>query len=151
MENEGLIANADNSEANDLASIETQRTQQAPIQPIEPLQQQQSAPTNIESNPIVQNIILEPVNQAPTGINQNPSQGGVNGPLPSELTGWNWGAFLMSWIWAIGNKTYIGLLALLSPISLIVSIVLGVKGNEWAWKNRKFESRVNIKNVHLIR
>ncbi len=72
---------------------------------------------------------------------------GPNGPLPEELKGWNWGAFLMTWIWAIGNQTYIGLLALISPISLIMAIVLGIKGNEWAWQNRKFESVDQFKKV----
>lgn len=83
---------------------------------------------------------------APTGVSTAGS-GGLNGAFPQELGGWNWGAFFLSWIWAIGNSTWIGLLALISPISLIVAIILGVKGNEWAWQNRKFESVEQFKAV----
>ena len=34
----------------------------------------------------------------------------------------NWGAFLLNWIWGIGNKTYITLIIV--PISLIPQIGL---------------------------
>lgn len=70
----------------------------------------------------------------------------LNGPFPEELNKWNWGAFFLNWIWAIGNKTWIGLLAI-SPISVIMYIILGIKGNEWAWQNRKFESVEQFKKV----
>ena len=33
--------------------------------------------------------------------------------IPDGVRGWSWGAFLLNWIWAIGNKTWIGLLALI--------------------------------------
>lgn len=82
---------------------------------------------------------------APTGV--TPSAGGPNGPFPEELRGWNWGAFFLNWIWAIGNSVWIGLLALLGPIALIMAIILGIKGNEWAWQNRKFESVEQFKKV----
>jgi hypothetical protein len=29
---------------------------------------------------------------------------------PDGVAGWSWGAFLLNWIWAIFNKSYIGLL-----------------------------------------
>lgn len=29
--------------------------------------------------------------------------------VPDEVKGWNWGAFTFSWIWGIGNKTYLPL------------------------------------------
>lgn len=65
---------------------------------------------------------------------------GPNGQFPEELRRWNWGAFFGSWLWAIANNVYVGLLALIPPLHLIISIVLGMKGNEWAWKHRRFES-----------
>ncbi|MCL0038599.1 hypothetical protein M1N10_06280 [Thermodesulfovibrionales bacterium] len=67
--------------------------------------------------------------------------------IPDEIKGWNWGAFLLSWIWAIGNSTWIGLLALIPYVGLVMMIILGVKGNEWAWKNRKWESVEHFKRV----
>lgn len=84
---------------------------------------------------------------APAAPVTSNASGGLNGPFPAELSGWNWGAFLMSWIWAIGNSVWIGLLALIGPISLIVAIILGLKGNEWAWQHRKFENVEQFKKV----
>lgn len=62
----------------------------------------------------------------------------LNNPaeIPRELDRWNWGAFLLNWIWGIGNSTLIALLALIPGINLIVMIVLGMRGSRWAWRNR---------------
>jgi hypothetical protein len=53
--------------------------------------------------------------------------------VPEEVKGLNWGAFLLNWIWAIGNQVWIGLLALVPCINLFVAIYLLIKGNELAW------------------
>lgn len=55
--------------------------------------------------------------------------------LPPEARGWNWGAFLLSWIWGLGNRTPIALLALIPVVNFVMMFVLGAKGNAWAWKN----------------
>jgi hypothetical protein len=34
-------------------------------------------------------------------------------PIPPEIDRWNWGAFLLNWIWGVGNNTFIGLLTLI--------------------------------------
>lgn len=62
-----------------------------------------------------------------------------SGPFPTELAGWNWGAFFMGWIWALGMSNVIGFL-LSFFLSGIGNIIVGIKGNEWAWKSRKFDS-----------
>lgn len=62
-----------------------------------------------------------------------------SGPFPAELAGWNWGAFFMGWIWALGMSNVIGFL-LSFFLSGIGNIIVGIKGNEWAWKSRKFDS-----------
>jgi hypothetical protein len=62
------------------------------------------------------------------------------GVIPDGIKGWSWGAFFLSWIWAIGNRTWIGLLALIPYVGFIMAIVLGFKGREWAWKNKEWES-----------
>jgi hypothetical protein len=72
-------------------------------------------------------------------------QGFLQGEVPEEIKEWNWGAFLLTWIWGIGNKVWVALLGLLSlvPIpfaGLAVAIVLGIKGNEWAWQCKKWDS-----------
>jgi hypothetical protein len=59
---------------------------------------------------------------------------------PDEIKGWSWGAFFLNWIWAIGNKSYIGLLALIPYVGFIVSIYLGLKGRQLAWKNKRWDS-----------
>ena len=100
--------------------------------------------------------------------------------IPPEIQGWNWGAFLLGPIWAIGNRVFLGLLGCLPAIAFCMSfivglivgpgsflfpvpvtimlliyglpayvwvaiyvlgmIVLGCKGNEWAWAKRSWES-----------
>src|SRR6202040_3092399 len=41
--------------------------------------------------------------------------------IPAEIKRWNWGAFLLNWIWGIGNQTYIALLALIPGFGFIWS------------------------------
>lgn len=59
---------------------------------------------------------------------------------PEGVKGWSWGAFFFNWIWAIFNKSYIGLLAFLPYIGFIFAFYLGFKGRELAWKNKHWES-----------
>ena len=53
----------------------------------------------------------------------------------SELGKWNWGAFSLGWIWGASNKCYIALLQLIPIpfVSLVMSILLGIYGNRWAY------------------
>ena len=67
--------------------------------------------------------------------------------VPDGIRGWSWGAFLLSWVWAIGNKTWIGLLALIPYVGLIMAIVLGIKGREWAWQNKEWDSIEHFQRV----
>lgn len=73
-------------------------------------------------------------------VQPNTSGLGKDSVIPEEIKGWSWGGFLWTWIWAIGNKTWVGLLGLIYPINLIIAIILGIKGREWAWRNKKWES-----------
>ena len=76
---------------------------------------------------------------------QNTSGQGAASVVPDEIKGWNWGAFFLNWIWSIGNNVWIGLLALI--LGIIMSIILGIKGSEWAWQNRRWESVEQFKTV----
>jgi hypothetical protein len=67
--------------------------------------------------------------------------------VPPELDRWNWGAFLLGWIWGIGNNTYIALLALVPGLGLIMHGVLGAKGSTWAWQNGHWDSVAHFKRV----
>ncbi|MDP2720501.1 MAG: ribonuclease G, partial [bacterium] len=52
-----------------------------------------------------------------------------------------------SWIWAIGNSVWIGLLALVPYVGFIMSIVLGIKGREWAWQAKHWDSVEHFNKV----
>lgn len=68
--------------------------------------------------------------------------------VPEEIKGLNWGAFLLNWIWGIGNQVWIALLALIPCINLFVAIYLLIKGNELAWQSgRQWESVEQFKAV----
>lgn len=56
--------------------------------------------------------------------------------IPAELDRWNWGAFLLNWIWGVGNSTFIALLALIPGVNFVMMFVLGARGSRWAWRNR---------------
>jgi len=60
--------------------------------------------------------------------------------IEKELSKWNWGAFFLNWFWGIFNKSYLTLFALIPLLGAIWAIVCGIKGNEWAWRNKKWES-----------
>lgn len=67
--------------------------------------------------------------------------------IPAEIRRWNWGAFLLNWIWGIGNNTYIALLTLIPIVGLIMPFVLGAKGSAWAWRNGRWDSVEHFKRV----
>ena len=60
--------------------------------------------------------------------------------VPEEIKGWNWGAFLLAPLWSFNNRVGIGLLTWVPLVGFWMAIALGVKGNEWAWKSRKWQS-----------
>jgi hypothetical protein len=70
----------------------------------------------------------------------NTSGQGAAAVLPAGVDRWNWGAFLLSWVWGIGNSTFIALLALVPFVNLVMPFVLGARGSEWAWRNKRWES-----------
>jgi hypothetical protein len=69
------------------------------------------------------------------------------GALPPGVDRWNWGAFLLNWIWGLGNNTFVALLALVPFVNVIMVFVLGAKGSEWAWRNKRWESVEDFKRV----
>jgi hypothetical protein len=95
----------------------------------------------------------------PTSLdnNANPSSTNTSGqgpssPVPPEIQDWNWGAFFLTWVWGVGNKVWLSLLALI-PVPLVglgMSILLGIKGNEWAWQSKKWESIEQFRRTQRI-
>jgi Cytochrome oxidase complex assembly protein 1 len=71
----------------------------------------------------------------------NSGQSQKNEPIPPEIKKWNWGAFFLNWIWAIPHGAWVGLILMFVPfVNFIVPFVFGMKGNQWAWKNNRWES-----------
>ncbi len=89
------------------------------------------------------------VGRAETGVlaAENTSGQGSLAVTPREIQGWNWGAFLLHWIWGISNTVWIALLALIPFVGFIMAIVLGVKGSEWAWQSKRWDSIEHFKRT----
>jgi hypothetical protein len=68
-------------------------------------------------------------------------------PIPPEADRWNWGAFLLNWIWGLGNNTFVALLALVPFVGFVMMFVLGAKGSAWAWRNARWESVEHFRRV----
>lgn len=81
-----------------------------------------------------------------SGAFQNTSGQGAAAIVPSEIRGgFNWGAFLLNWIWTIGNTScgFAVLSTVLSFIPLVGlgwAIYLGIRGNELAWRSKRWGS-----------
>ena len=77
--------------------------------------------------------------------------------IPPEINRFNWGACLLTWIWAFGNRSFnatTGILLVcnfIPYVGLISGVALmiygGVTGNKRAWKNRSGE---NAQHFHEI-
>jgi hypothetical protein len=70
--------------------------------------------------------------------------------IPPEIDRWNWGAFLLNWIWGVGNNTFIALLTLIPLFGIIMAFVLGAKGSRWAWRNGRWDSVEHFKRVQRL-
>ena len=70
----------------------------------------------------------------------NTSGQGKYSSVPSEIQTWNWGAFFLNVLWGLFNRTYIALLCVIPVFGVLMAFVLGFKGNEWAWQNKRWKS-----------
>ena len=73
-------------------------------------------------------------------IIENSSGHGPGADVPREIIWWNWGACILNLVWGIRNKTYIVFLCVIPIVGFVMMIVLGMKGNEWAWQHKRWES-----------
>jgi len=80
-------------------------------------------------------------------VEGNTSGQGNLAVVPEEIKKWNWGAFLLNWIWGIGNNVWIALLCLIPYVNIIMIFVLGAKGSEWTWQKKRWDSIEHFKNV----
>jgi len=69
-------------------------------------------------------------------------KGKITKNYPYDFTKeFNWGAFIGTWIWGLVNKSYKTLWILLigfTPWGPLYQLYCGLKGNEWAYKNKKY-------------
>lgn len=103
------------------------------------------------------------VTQSQAGFSETLANSSGQGPVfdssvkvPEEIQGWNWGAFFLPGFWCLTNQVWIGLISwadlsiVTIPFTLgttwpIMSVVLGIKGSEWAWKSRRWKSIKDFK------
>ena len=116
-----------------------------PIQPPGQPQQQPGAPG------YGQPYVYPNAQQYGTPYPQNTSGWGSAAFVPPEIRGgWNWGAFLLTFFWSIGNQVWIGLLCLIPYLGWIMWIILGIKGNEWAWQYRRWDSIQHFRDTQRV-
>lgn len=91
-----------------------------------------------------------------TGNLENNSGQGPDTPVLDIVSKkFNWGACFLTWIWGLGNKSYITLLVFLVCMIPFVGIIaylgcqiwFGIKGNEWAWQSKRWNS---IEHFHEV-
>ena len=78
---------------------------------------------------------------------ENTSGQGKNATVPGQIDKWNWGAFLLNWIWGIGNRTYVALLMFIPLVNIVMVLMLGLKGSAWAWRNKRWDSVEHFRAV----
>lgn len=90
---------------------------------------------------------------------ENTSGGGAEAFVPENIAKrFNWGAFFFTFIWLFWyGQIAMGVIALLSiflefiPFGGIVQLALciffGIKGNEWAWQAKHYDSFDNFHEV----
>ncbi|HET7854982.1 MAG TPA: toll/interleukin-1 receptor domain-containing protein [Gaiellaceae bacterium] len=61
-------------------------------------------------------------------------------PVENELKKWNWGAFLLGPVWGIGNGVWRSFLTLVPFYGFYEWVLLGLRGNRWAWEQRRYEN-----------
>lgn len=99
---------------------------------------------------VAQPLQFRPATSSVSNSAENTSGRKENTIVPESIAKkFNWGAFLLNWIWGLGNKSYITLIIFAVSFVTIIPFVglfaligcqvwFGIKGNEWAWRNKKW-------------
>jgi hypothetical protein len=91
---------------------------------------------------------ITPSQPATALLTGNTSGMGSRASVPRELGEWNWGGFLLTWVWGIGNNVWWSFLVFIPYLGvLVMPWVLAFKGNEWAWQSRHWDSVEHFKRV----
>lgn len=89
---------------------------------------------------IILGIIFLNKKELISGNFDNRSGNGKGSVTPEEIKGWNWGAAGLTWIWGVWHGIWISFLVFIPLVNIVMIIVLGIKGSEWAWQSQKWES-----------
>lgn len=123
-------------------------------QPLNRFQSAEEVLQQLETNHPTTTQVYSPLPKAIATENNNSGAGHLfdnSLKVPDEIQGWNWGAFFVPGVWCISNQVWIGL-ASWADFSIVttvftfgmtwpvMAILLGIKGNEWAWKSRRWRS-----------
>lgn len=93
------------------------------------------------------------------GYAQYPRSFAYGAVLPEDVRKkFNWGAFLLCWIWGLNHKKPILVLALVGGFIPIVGIFVqlglgiwaGMNGNQWAWDSGRFTSVDDMEACEVI-
>lgn len=82
-----------------------------------------------------------------TEFTKNTSGQGKLSEIPYEIRGWNWGAFFLVWIWGVFNRVWISLLCFVPFVGWIMPFILGIEGNQLAWRNKEWDSIEHFKRT----
>ena len=90
------------------------------------------------------------------GLINNSGEGKYSQVSDDIAKRFNWGAFFFTFIWGIFNNTWITLIYLVLAfipgiryLNIFVSIWFGIKGNKWAWQNKKWKSITEFHYVQM--
>ncbi|NQT34062.1 hypothetical protein HQ587_02635 [bacterium] len=79
----------------------------------------------------------------------NDSGRGSESQLPEELQGLNWGALMMNFLWGLAMKVPWTWLCLIPLFGSIFPIYMWIKGNEWAWQYRRWDSVEQFRRIQM--
>ncbi len=98
---------------------------------------------------LVVSLVIQAIKKqdAPLTIIDPRSGKGKMSELPKEIAGWNWAAAFVPMVWGIYHRSWFFLLNFIPGFKLVWWIVLGLKGNEWAWRKNEWESVEKFKRA----
>jgi hypothetical protein len=59
--------------------------------------------------------------------------------VAAELEKWNWGAFLLTWVWGVGHGVFRSFLVFVPLYGFYEWFMLGKNGNRLAWQSRQWD------------
>jgi len=133
----------ENLESSEKVEVEVEKQAEAVEMPAEVMQEAKAeAEDKLEGETPLPIVVAEKeeepaVAEMATGTGQ-PAAAAATDDKPAFKTKWNWGAFSLSLFFAVGNKSYLGLLVLLGFVpflgqifALVWAIIYGLNAEKW--------------------